>query len=170
MFRKHPALFRALCLAIFLFLTLLWLAFIFGNSLKDASESSEQSSQVHEIVNEVASSIGIEEPISEATVRNMAHFTEFLLLGVLLCCDIWALGISPLRSIRRFDFLWLLFSLPISFLLACFDELLQKFSEGRTSDFLDVLTDTAGAVLGILLFLSLFFLLRLGFKKQKSNT
>ena len=170
MFWKYPKILRVLRIAIPLLLTLLWLGFIFGNSLKDAQASSEQSSQVQEIVNNVASSVGVKEPISESTVRNMAHFTEFFILGGLLCLDVWALGLSPLRPRRRFDLLWLLVSLPVSFLLASIDEFLQTFSRGRAADFSDVLTDTAGASLGIALFLVLFLLLRLSFRKKNVNT
>ena len=133
MFWKHPKFLHILRIALPLLLTLLWLGFIFGNSLKDAQASSEQSGQVQEIVNNVASSVGVKEPISETTVRNMAHFTEFLVLGGLLCLDVWALGLSPLRSRRRFDVLWLFVSLPVSFLLASIDEVLQTFSKGRAA-------------------------------------
>ena len=170
MFWKHPKFLFIFRVAIPILLTLLWLGFIFGNSLKDAAASSEQSSQVQEIVNNVASSVGIEEPISESTVRNMAHFTEFAILGILLCLDVWGVGLSPFRPRRRWDFLWLLTALPASFLLALFDEFLQTFSEGRAKDFADVLTDTAGAAIGIAVFLALFFLLRLVFRTKKQNT
>ncbi len=170
MFWKHPKFLHILRIAIPLLLTVLWLGFIFGNSLKDAQASSEQSSQVQEIVNEFASSVGIEEPISESTVRNMAHFTEFAILGVLLCLDVWGIGLSPFRPRRRWDFLWILSALPACCLLALIDEFLQTFSEGRAKDFADVLTDTAGASLGIALFLALFLLLRLAFGKKKQNT
>ncbi|MBO5938244.1 MAG: VanZ family protein [Clostridia bacterium] len=170
MFWKNPRLWRVLRVLFPLLLTLLWLGFIFGNSLKDAAASSEQSGKVHEIVNEVASSVGVDEPISEQTVRNMAHFTEFAILGALLCLDVWTLGISPLFAKRRFDVLWLLAALPVCFLLACTDEYLQTFSDGRASDFSDVLTDTAGASLGIALFLALFLLCRLAFGKKKPLT
>ena len=161
---------RILRVAIPLLLTLLWLGFIFGNSMKDAAASTEQSNKVHEIVNEVASSVGVEKPISEQTVRNMAHFTEFCILGVLLCIDLWALGCSPFYARHRWDFLWLLLALPTAFLFACADEYLQNFSEGRTYEFRDVLTDTEGAALGILGFIGLFLLLRLAFGKKTKHT
>ena len=170
MFWKHPKFLHILRIAFPLLLTALWLSFIFGNSLKDAAASSEQSGQVQEIVNNVASSVGVKEPIPESTIRNMAHFTEFLILGFLLCLDVWALGLTPFHPRRKLDFLWLLASLPVGILLACFDEFLQRFSEGRACDFSDVLTDTAGTSLGILLFLALFFLLRVTFGKNKKNT
>ena len=170
MFWKHPKFLHILRVAIPVLLTLLWLGFIFGNSMKDAQASSEQSSQVQEIVNDVASSVGVKEPISESTVRNMAHFTEFFILGALLCVDVWALGLSPIHARRRFDVLWFLVSLPVAALLASLDEFLQTFSEGRAADFSDVLTDTAGAAIGIALFFALFLLLRLTVRKKKLNT
>ena len=77
MFWKYPKILRVLRIAIPLLLTLLWLGFIFGNSLKDAQASSEQSSQVQEIVNNVASSVGVKEPISESTVRNWRILPNF---------------------------------------------------------------------------------------------
>ena len=167
MLRIHPRLWRILRIVIPLLLTFFWLGFIFGNSLKDSAASSEQSGKVHEIVNEVASSVGIEEPISEQTVRDMAHFTEFSILAVLFCLDLWAFGVSPLYSKRRWDILWLLTAIPACFLLACIDEFLQTFSDGRACDFSDVLTDTGGAALGTLLCLLLFLLCRIAFKKRK---
>ena len=170
MFLKHPNILHIFRIALPLLFTALWLGFIFGNSLKDAAASSEQSGQVQEIVNEVASSVGIEEPIPESTIRNMAHFTEFLILGVLLSLDVWALGLAPLHSHRRADVLWILCAIPVAFLLASLDEVLQLFSEGRAADFADVLTDTAGASLGTILFLALFFLVRLLLNRKKANS
>ena len=169
MLQKYPIVWRILRIAIPLLLSVCWLGFIFGNSLKDGVASSEQSGKVHEIINEVASSVGVKEPISEATVRNMAHFTEFTILGAILCLDLWGIGLVHLRAKRRFDVLWLLVAIPASFLFACLDEYLQNFSEGRVGDFADVLTDTEGALLGTLLFLGLFLLLRVTFHPKKRN-
>ena len=170
MFWKNPRLWCVLRTMLPLLLTLLWLGFIFSNSLKDAAASSEQSGKVHEIVNEVASAIGVEEPISEESVRTLAHLTEFAILGTLLCLDIWALGLSPFYAKHRFDVLWLLTALPACFLLACIDEILQTFAEGRACDFRDVLTDTEGAALGVAVFLGFFLLCRLAFGKKKALT
>ncbi len=168
MLRKHTVFWRILRVAVPLLLTLLWLGFIFSNSLKDAAASSEQSGKVHEIVNEVASAVGVEEPVSEESVRTLAHLTEFAILGALLCLDVWALGLSPFYAKHRFDVFWLLTALPACFLLACIDEALQTFSEGRACDFRDVLTDTEGAALGVVLFLALFLLCRLAFGKKNA--
>ena len=170
MFWKNPRLWRVIRIAIPLLLTLLWLGFVFGNSLKDAAASSEQSSRVHEIVNEVASSIGIKEPISEHTVRDMAHFIEFAVLAALLCLDLWGFGTVSLQKDTRKNLLWMALALPTCSLLAYLDEYLQTFSEGRGRDFLDVLIDTAGAAIGVAGFMALFLLTRLAITKKKNRT
>ena len=148
-------LFCGLCLL----LTLLWLGFIFGNSLKDGADSSEQSRQVHEIVNDLLASLGLRISITEATLRKAAHFTEFFVLALLLCLDTVAFGaVTPRTSARR---AWIpLCAIPACLLCALTDELLQTLSVGRAAQLSDVLLDTSGAALGALLFLGALLLLR----------
>ncbi|MBE6546444.1 MAG: VanZ family protein [Ruminococcaceae bacterium] len=136
-------------------LTVLWLCFIFGNSLQSGTESSEQSGKVHTIVNEVAQSVGIEKPISEKTVRNSAHFIEFAALSLLICADLLCFGILT-RNGRKRSLLLALLSIPICTLLAMIDETIQRFSAGRSCQWSDVLLDTAGAALAVLCFLGVY--------------
>lgn len=165
-----PKIRRVIIIVLCLLLTILWLGFIFGNSLKDGKSSSEQSKQVHEIVNQVTTAVGIEKPVTEKAVRKMAHFTEFSVLGVLLCLDAVVFGLVPFRKKHRLDFLWMLGAVPLSFLFANVDEYLQTFSEGRAWQFTDILLDTAGATQGTIAFLGVFLLLRLAFTRKKSST
>ena len=151
-------------------LTLLWLSFIYGNSLKTGEQSSEQSGKVHEVVNEVAQSVGIEKPISEHTVRTSAHFFEFAVLGGLICLDLWAFRIVSLKKKLHTSVLLSLTSLPICSLLASIDELLQKTSKGRGPSATDVLIDTAGSATAILLFILAFSLLRSAVKKRQKQS
>ena len=96
--------------AIALILTLLWIAFIFGNSLDSGAESSAKSSTVHEVVNELAASLGAKEEISEKTIRTSAHFAEFAVLSLLFCIDAALFfSLSPARRFGR-DHLSLLLS------------------------------------------------------------
>ncbi len=136
--------------------TVLWLGFIYGNSLKSGTQSSEQSGRVHRIVNEAAKSIGIEKPISEKLIRKAAHFTEFAVLGTLVCADLWALGAVSLSKKLYISAPMLLCSVPICFLFASADELLQNFSENRGPSFTDVLIDTSGAATASVFFITLF--------------
>ena len=155
----HPRL-RILLCALCILLTVAWLAFIFGNSLQNGEESGEQSGKVHMIVNNVAQSIGIEKPISEQAVRKTAHFTEFAILSLLLCLDGCAFRILRLSQKVRLSCALVSASIPICFLLACIDELLQTTSPGRAAQFTDILLDTSGAICGMAFFLLIFLILR----------
>ena len=55
-------------------------------------------------------------------------------------------------------------SIGICFLYACTDELHQLFVDGRTGQFTDVLIDTAGAILGCIVF---YIIYKLRHKKSK---
>ena len=159
MSKKRARFVTFLRFAIPILITVLWLSFIYSNSLKNSVESGEQSGKVHEIVNDVAQNIGIQEPITEPQVRESAHFIEFAVLSMLLCCDLWAFGVISVRKKLYVSLLFLLATLPASALLAGIDELLQKFSEGRATDIADVLTDTSGALTALLIFAASFSLL-----------
>ena len=157
---------KKIAFIILIIATVLWTAFIFSNSLDNAEESTEKSSTVTEAVNKVASAVGIEEEISHSTVRDMAHFTEFALLALLLAVDIVILIYSKLSS-SPFKLLAICAaSLPACFILACVDELIQKFSGGRASQFSDVLLDTLGALCGIIGF-SVIYIIFYAIKRHK---
>ncbi len=143
---------RKIAFIILIILCVVWTSFIFSNSLKNAEQSSEQSSSVTEKVNEVAQAVGIDREITHGEVRSMAHFSEFAVLATLISATI-AVGIYPYFN-KKIVLLLLVggASIPVCFALACVDELLQKLSEGRASDFLDVLVDTLGALCGALVF------------------
>lgn len=140
-----------------LILSLLWVAFIFSNSLDNGEQSSNKSHTVTVVVNEVADSVGIKQEIKESTVRKLAHFTEFAVLGLLVCADILLAPIPRFESILK-RMLPLCASLPVCFILASVDELIQKFSSGRACEFLDVLTDSLGALCGIALFILVYII------------
>lgn len=163
---------KKIALAVFLVLTVLWTAFIFANSLEDAAASSNKSSAVTEVVNKVASSVGIQDEIPHRTVRNMAHFAEFMLLGALLYADSM-LVFSIKRAKSSLFFLCPASTVVACFLLACVDELLQKLSEGRASQMSDVLLDTLGALCAtaaITLIVLISYYLRLLIKRKKADS
>lgn len=143
---------RKIAFIVLLILCVVWTAFIFSNSLKDAGESGEQSSGVTEKVNEVAQAVGIDREITHSEVRSMAHFGEFAVLSVLSAATV-SVGIYP--KFKKKPPLLLLIcasSVPLCFILAAVDELLQKLSDGRASQFSDVMLDTLGALCGALIF------------------
>ena len=132
---------------------ILWVGFIFSNSLDNGNESGEKSAGVTEFVNKVAIAVGIEKTISHAFVRNMAHFVEFSVLALLSSAAI-AVGIYPRVKIHLvYALLFSAISVPFSFIIAVIDELIQKFfSTGRACQLTDVLLDTCGALCGAALF------------------
>ena len=154
---------RILCVA----LTVLWLAFIFNNSTDSATVSSEKSSTVYEVVNEIASSIGIQEEITESTIRSSAHFVEFAVLGVFLALDVALFAdLSPKKPLSRRHLLAGI-ALPVGILFAAIDEGIQTFSPGRAPQWIDLLIDSAGVLCGIVGISLLFLLVRLIVKRTQ---
>ena len=154
--KSNSQILRILKYAIPLLLTVLWLGFIFSNSLQDAEQSSEASSTVQEIVNEVAQSIGVKKPISITAIRKSSHFIEFAVLGALVCVDLMALGAVPTKKRSPRASLFFLPSIAICALFASVDEILQNFSEGRGPSVSDVLLDTSGAIAATLIFMLIY--------------
>jgi VanZ family protein len=145
-------MFRKILLCVLIVASVLWLAFIFSNSLATAEQSAEQSSSVTETVNKVASAIGIEEEITESTVRDMAHFSEFAVLAVLLGATVGVAVWGKFESKPLISLLCSSSALPACFIFACIDELLQKLSAGRAAEFHDILLDTFGSLCGLVLY------------------
>lgn len=84
-------------------------------------------------------------------VRKGAHFSIYMLLGILtICCA------QTFRwcNAYKFDI-----SVIFTFLYACTDEFHQTFIPGRSGEFIDVCLDTVAAVSGILLVLSVIFII-----------
>ena len=128
--------------------TLAWCVFIWHFSLKPATESAQTSGGVTAAVNEFLTSIGSETQFKHGTIRKMAHFCEFAVLGVL--------SSLTLLLFRFHHFVpWALLAV---FAVGGIDELLQCFSQGRGPAFTDVLLDTAGGATGILAFCGVFLL------------
>lgn len=73
-------------------------------------------------------------------VRKLAHFVEFLVLGVLLYRALDGAGFRPRIALR---------ALAIAVACAVGDELHQWFVTGRTASPWDSLVDTSGAAAGL---------------------
>ena len=72
-------------------------------------------------------------------VRKLAHFTEYLILGILV---INACKYNSVKDIIKLSIL-------ICLLYACSDEIHQLFIQGRGGRILDVCIDTLGSLTGI---------------------
>ncbi len=155
---SRSRLLNVLRISLPLIITALWLGFIYSNSLKSGTESSSDSGKVQEIVNDVASNMGYEKPVSEKFIRKSAHFTEFAVLSTLICFDMWAFGLISHKKRLYISALFILSSIPVSAVFASIDEFLQSFSVERGPSVTDVLIDTSGAAFASLAFLLLFTL------------
>lgn len=138
-------------------LTLLWIVFIFSNSLQTGSVSGNASSSVTAMINEFFGSFISGFSISSLLIRKLAHFGEFALLSLLFCFDIYLLfGINRADALKRKALT--LLSVPLSMIIASCDETIQLFVEGRVGCFTDVLIDTSGALFASLIFFSVLLI------------
>jgi VanZ family protein len=124
--------------------------FIFHNSLQEGAISAARSEQVTEAVNRVLERAH-HEPVSEYTVRKLAHFSEFMLLGFAytLC-----LRVYTRRYIR-----YVSWPLLLGLLVANLDETIQAYVAGRASSVRDVWIDFGGCCVGVVVSLCLMLLI-----------
>ena len=151
---------------IFAVLLVIWMGFIFSMSCENAEESSNTSGQTIKVVlsavpefekqpEEVKKNI-IEE--LQFITRKSAHFIGYMILGIL------ASGlILQYENINK--------KYPLAFLIcviyAISDEIHQLFVPGRAGQVRDVLIDSAGSLLGIIIVMALEKLLIKFNKKHK---
>lgn len=126
-------------------LIILTLAVIWGHSFLGQETSSEESGFVTEIVTPVLEVVVGKGNVTEHLVRKLAHFTEFLLLGVELLC------FFVFHKSRKDAFL---LALTHSLFTALMDETIQIFS-GRGPMIQDVWLDFFGATAGALIMLAI---------------
>ena len=132
--------------------SVVWVGFILANSLQTGEQSSVQSAEIVEKVQEIAQVVAPESAIANATgeeydilhsmIRHCAHFMEFAVLGVLLCWCCFA------YTFRRETF-----CLPLGGVVTIplLDEGLQTFVAGRGWELKDLALDICGGMTGILL-------------------
>lgn len=138
---------------LFFSLTLLWMGVIFWFSAHTGSESSAQSSGIVKLVIHILFPHYSEWPILKQEqianiitiiVRKSGHATEYLILGLLLLgCQSW-----KHTHRRTFFTAWI----P-AVCYAATDEFHQYFVPDRACMFTDVLIDSAGAAIGLLVIL-----------------
>lgn len=112
---------------VFLVLTILWLAVIWGHSMMPASESKAESGGIVAVLSQMLPWV------TDRLVRKAAHFTEYAVLGGLV------FGAFPQRG--RTAVIEAVFA---GFLAAFLDETIQLFSPGRSGQIADVWLDLAG--------------------------
>ncbi len=128
-------------------LCILFTMFIFARSMKDAADSSAESSvfvNIYLYIYNFLFSRTPENPV--ATVRKLAHVAEYTIQGILLC------GVfSTFKEKIKGNVSYIMF---LGLLTACVDEFLQLFSEGRAGLVTDIFIDFGGTLLGLLISLT----------------
>ena len=151
---------------IFAVLLVLWMGFIFSMSCENAEESSNTSGQTIKVVlstvpefekqpEEVKVNI-IEE--LQFIVRKSAHFIGYMILGILASGLILYYGNINKKYLLAF---------LICVIYAISDEIHQLFVPGRSGQVRDVLIDSAGSLLGIILVMAFVKILIKFNKKHK---
>lgn len=97
----------------------------------------------------------------EHVIRKIAHFSIYTLVGILMMALMSTYDISKRKQI--------IVSILVGMMYASSDEIHQYFVPDRTALFTDVLIDTAGVCLGVLIVLMLLqFYIKNCKKRQKS--
>lgn len=125
---------------------------IFWLSSRTADESTRQSNAVLAWLISIFGDNGF----TDFIVRKLAHCLEFTGLCVLF-------NLSLLQSRKK---IMPVFSIVLTSAYAITDELHQLFVEGRSCQLLDWTIDTAGAVIGTLGFLVLYYVISKIFKSK----
>ena len=130
---KRWILYIVLCLIVF---------FIWDNSLQNGGTSDGFSLIFAEWLAPIADKLGFYGNIwtLNRIVRKLAHLTEFTILG----------GVLYVVLRRYIEYGTVIKTIGVGIVIACLDEFIQLFSLGRSSQVFDVLIDTIGIIIGIL--------------------
>ena len=119
---------------------IIWMSFIFVMSSFDAEDSGNQSGMIVSLLTRFIN-IGNLNFLS-VFIRKLAHFTEYFVLGLL------SLNCIKDYSLKR----EILYSIIFTIVYAITDEFHQTFVPGRAGLFTDVLIDSFGAIVGIIIY------------------
>ena len=139
---------------------LLTLGFIFGNSCLPQEESAELSGNVLSFLQRIFGTESAFAKFLSTYVRKLAHFTEFFALGA---CSTWCY-----LSYCRFAVGLTLPATTVIF-VPILDEFLQGSVEGRATELLDLVIDTAGGLTGVLVGLVLAAAVLAGLARRKKR-
>ncbi|MBQ3886067.1 MAG: VanZ family protein [Ruminococcus sp.] len=141
-------------------LSLACMVTIFMFSREDGEKSSKTSGKITDTVIDVTVKNYEQKPAKEKKsirekvsfwVRKTAHFTIYTLLGLMVSLTIGKRKIFSLGTLG---------ALLFCFMYAVSDEIHQSFTPDRSCEFRDVMIDTSGAALGILISISVMAVIK----------
>ncbi len=121
-----------------LILVIIWMIIIFIMSSFNGNDSSMQSNFIVNIISNIFNIKNIE--LLSLIVRKLAHFSEYFILGILIC--------RYINDINKLPSLTLL----IGSIYALSDEIHQIYVPGRSFAIRDILIDTLGIILSIIIY------------------
>ena len=123
---------------------LVWLLFIFFFSSQSGEESSHLSGGILKFLESLIH-IPLSSEIFSFMIRKLAHFTEYMILGI-LTMNLW----KQYGSIHKQQ---LFFIILFCVFYAMTDEFHQMFVANRSGNFWDVAIDSLGSLFGMVSFL-----------------
>ena len=131
-------------------ITIIVMIFIFIQSALPADLSGAESNVIVKMLSNLT---GIEEEALSLIVRKLAHFTEFMILGICLAVNVKDILAACNKTVHGFK----MSALPwlIGTIYAVTDEVHQLFVPGRACAFLDICIDSSGVAAGVLIILIL---------------
>lgn len=119
-------------------LLIIWLGVIYYFSSQTSTDSLNESNGLLEFIANILKVSDIDSFINKygQFIRELAHFTEFFILGLLICLNIYEYSNKNV----------ILITFVLTALYAISDELHQMFVEGRVCTFKDIVIDTLGGV------------------------
>ncbi len=142
-------------------LVIVWMGLIFFLSSQPGTQSGALSKGITQIIVTAIEWVfpGVELDVQtfHSFVRKSAHFVVYLVLGFLVMNAIW----GRVKGIRR-----ILLAVLICVLYAVVDEVYQASVPGRSGEAIDVIIDSAGAVVGIAAYLTFA---RIRYRKGRSK-
>ena len=121
-------------------LVAIWMIIIFIMSSFDSVESSNQSNFIVDIIANIFKIENIE--LLSFIIRKLAHFAEYLILGLL---------VANMFTKNNINNLYLI-SIILCIIYATSDEIHQIFVPGRACQLRDILIDSIGSIIGIYLY------------------
>lgn len=130
---------------IFIALAIIWMGVIFYMSNQPASVSSIHSGNTINIISKLPIIGNIMEYLTsinlgEFIVRKCAHMFSYCILAIFLFMSVYEYNIKKAMIIAFLG----------TFLYACSDEFHQLFISGRSGEFRDVIIDSTGGIIGII--------------------
>ena len=123
-----------------LILLILWMIFIFLMSHTSSIDSSNQSGVIVNFINNILQISNVE--LLETIIRKLAHLFEYFILGILM-----------ISYLKNYDIKnYILISIALCLIYSCTDEIHQVFIPGRNGNIKDVLIDTLGSFIGIIIY------------------